>query len=1027
MNELTGKKKEHFYNYYEKGNDSKRLSYVILIFAFILCPVFAFLFKFIGAPLIVFYCILSATIVFPIMLVLEKKVPILKGKLPTLYFFFFLIITLLDVNDLFMKSFASLELIYFFILFSVLNFALQRFYSSLIYFLSIFISFFVFSFIHPVENSLFIQPLVLVACIGMIYLVIYYSRNKMIDSIEDHNSYLKKIVNNLGSGVVLFQLQGNQIHIVDLNKTTISLYNIKNDDDFELKFISNFSEEEIDFIQEMDESQNLTKDIIFSKNNIHEVRINRLNLKNGVYFITIINDISEKVKEQNKIILNEKKYRNLFFRNQTGVFTLNLKGDILDCNPAFLKIFNCKQIDNFSLFPSQEEWKKIKEIILKNETVSNYNYVFKQGFEDQLYLVINFYYDNEQHLIEGNIVDITELTTSTQALQEKENKYRLIYEESNDSILLLDEDRIIDINNQGLKLFNTTIEQIYEKSLWDYTYAQSPELKKELEDYFQHLKKEKQVKFTWVFSTKENFIEASISIAEITIGDDTFYQCVIHDETDRNKYLNSLVQSKKTFESILENTPEGFLIIKEEKAVYANKEFYEIFQVTSASEIQLNEAFFGVNFQKFHKILEENKEDKQRKQKQIQFFIDKKPVEIDITVVSIVFDEEPAALIIFKDVSFQNKLSKEQLRAELAEETSKRLAKEIEERKQVEFKLETEYLRTKAIFDSSENTLLLTLTPDLKISTYNQHSKTYFDQQTKNSLEKNTDFESYFEQIISAIKLRYFKFLISSIKKGRSYQLQLKFINRENEKKWLELYLNPIKNPQGIVTEISLVAHDITEKKNNEREILLSLKEKEVLLKEVHHRVKNNLQIISSILNLQSSYVDDKKILEIIEESRHRIRSMAIIHENLYQNTNFSSINFKNYSRELIRNLISSYHLNDEAAIKIKEKVETVELNLDQAIPCGLIINELITNSLKYAFEGKNKGNIYLELSDNKDKITLMVGDDGKGLPKNFDINQTETLGLQLVVTLVEQLDGNIRLEKKKGIKYFITFEKQKL
>ena len=131
---------------------------------------------------------------------------------------------------------------------------------------------------------------------------------------------------------------------------------------------------------------------------------------------------------------------------------------------------------------------------------------------------------------------------------------------------------------------------------------------------------------------------------------------------------------------------------------------------------------------------------------------------------------------------------------------------------------------------------------------------------------------------------------------------------------------------------------------------------------------------------------------------------MAIIHENLYQTTNFSSINFKNYSRELIRNLISSYHVNKNVEIEIIENVDFVELSLDQAIPCGLIINELITNSLKYAFENVKKGKIYLELQDKNDIITLVVGDNGIGLPKDF-----------------------IKLEKSKGIKYFITFGKQKL
>lgn len=242
----------------------------------------------------------------------------------------------------------------------------------------------------------------------------------------------------------------------------------------------------------------------------------------------------------------------------------------------------------------------------------------------------------------------------------------------------------------------------------------------------------------------------------------------------------------------------------------------------------------------------------------------------------------------------------------------------------------------------------------------------------------------------------------------------------------MEIFLNPIFNTEGNITEISLVIHDITEKKKAEKEIIESLKEKEVLLKEIHHRVKNNLQVISSILNLQSSFVKDKKTLEILEESRNRIRSMAIIHENLYQTTNFSSIDFSSYLQNLCSNLISSYHLY-RGTVQLHTELQGVELVLDQAIPCGLLVNELITNSLKYAFPGGRSGEISVQLSEKSGLVNLKIGDDGIGMPEDYDILNSDTLGLQLVSTLVEQLDGEIKVDNSKGIKYLITFEKAKL
>ncbi|MBL7884474.1 MAG: hypothetical protein JNL69_10430, partial [Bacteroidia bacterium] len=237
-----------------------------------------------------------------------------------------------------------------------------------------------------------------------------------------------------------------------------------------------------------------------------------------------------------------------------------------------------------------------------------------------------------------------------------------------------------------------------------------------------------------------------------------------------------------------------------------------------------------------------------------------------------------------------------------------------------------------------------------------------------------------------------------------------------------EIYLNPIFNEKGQVIEISGIGHDITEKKLVEEKIKQSLQEKEVLLKEVHHRVKNNLQVISSILNLQSSYVKDAGTLNILKESQNRIKSMAFIHESLYQTKDFSSINFSEYVVNLSNNLIHSYS-NFEYEIKLNLDIQNVFLNLDLAIPCGLIINEIISNALKYAFvEKQNDGEISIEMKTEDENLILKLSDNGAGLPKNIDFRNTESLGLQLVVTLTEQLNGTIELDTTNGTAYTIIF-----
>jgi PAS domain S-box-containing protein len=239
--------------------------------------------------------------------------------------------------------------------------------------------------------------------------------------------------------------------------------------------------------------------------------------------------------------------------------------------------------------------------------------------------------------------------------------------------------------------------------------------------------------------------------------------------------------------------------------------------------------------------------------------------------------------------------------------------------------------------------------------------------------------------------------------------------------RWLSGHAKPEKLPDG-----SYLWHgyyyDITDRKIILEQINQSLQEKEVLLKEVHHRVKNNLQVISSILNLQSSYVKDEATVNVLRESQNRIKSMAFIHESLYQANDFSSINFADYVVNLLQNLMQSYSKLNQT-VKLNVELETIFLNLDLAIPCGLIINEIISNALKYAFvENKEGDEITIKMKKVGEKLQLVIGDNGVGLPKNIDYKNTESLGLQLVVTLVGQLGGNIELDSTNGTKYTISF-----
>ena len=207
-----------------------------------------------------------------------------------------------------------------------------------------------------------------------------------------------------------------------------------------------------------------------------------------------------------------------------------------------------------------------------------------------------------------------------------------------------------------------------------------------------------------------------------------------------------------------------------------------------------------------------------------------------------------------------------------------------------------------------------------------------------------------------------------------------------------------------------------------EAQIKASLHEKEVLLKEVHHRVKNNFQIISSLLNLQSFSIQDERCQEVFKISQKRIESMALVHEKLYLSENLEQIDFAEYIRELLADLMCSYQI-DLDAIAIQIITDRAFLRLETAIACGLIINELVLNVFKYAFPEGRAGEVCINFrSEGDNRFSLTVIDNGIGFPQDLDFKNTESLGLQLVNALAGQLGGTIELNRDKGTEFKITF-----
>ncbi len=260
-------------------------------------------------------------------------------------------------------------------------------------------------------------------------------------------------------------------------------------------------------------------------------------------------------------------------------------------------------------------------------------------------------------------------------------------------------------------------------------------------------------------------------------------------------------------------------------------------------------------------------------------------------------------------------------------------------------------------------------------------------------------------------------------RQGESTTKEYRIVRPDGEIRWIYERTFPIHNEDGEVYRLAGIAEDVTVRKLSDEQIRISLREKEVLLKEIHHRVKNNLQIITSLLRLQANRVEDSQAQAILQECRNRVESMALVHDNLYRSGDFSRINFTEYVRNLTGNLFQIYNVKSDA-ISFKVTVEhEIFISLAQAVPCGLIINELVTNALKHGFRNYQEGEVFVNLeASTHNQLILTVGNSGDNLPQDFELQTVQSMGLKLVMTLVKQLKGNIELEREKETIFKITF-----
>ena len=913
------------------------------------------------------------------------------------------------------------------------------------------------------------------------------------------------------------------------------------------------------------EQENRIKYRIIKNNEIRwveeKIYPQKTNTPGIIHLFGIVTDITDQIEATDSLRSSEERYRQMFERNLAGVYKTHVDGTILDANQSFARILGyesiaeLKKLNIKDLYFHKEDRKDYLDKLKNDGFINNYTSTLRRKDGKKLTVNNNVSIqpdeDGNMNIIEGTLIDVTDIEETATELKLSEEKYRLLFEDSSEGIILLSYidtvARVLDANNGACRLLAYDEKQLKTKILADF--AKNHE---DLKLLFVGDKTSTKSNQEWIFrrSDSSEFV-AEISYVTVQPGTEKIIQLVIKDISERKQNEEILRESQQSFKNIVDNSPAAIFIFSDHELVYTNPLGEKVFneQLNRKSK-KMVEIFPESMKYVLEDLVKENTPDANAFT-QIELSNNDETKQYSLNVVKTIYNNKKSHLFLLQDITLQTEYNRQKLRAEIAEDTNVKLQDEIERHRKTQAELVEKTFWLNALFESSYNLFILSLDKEYRISSFNENFKRMIAKSRGVQVKIGDVFLDIFDIKPAARKKIEDRF--ERVLKGETLEFISHFPTLANEV-WVESFLNPVKLGNREVTEISFISHEITEKiesqrkiresESNNRAILLALpdiltkvnkdgyfvdfrisqangldpvlphlktpvfvgnhvrdvikdpeiaqkfleiiekvlrtneletftfellqdetgrplyyenrfskmtdnevivlarnvtetieyeymlvesvKEKEILLKEVHHRVKNNLQVINSILNLQSSYVDDPKTLEIINESQNRIRSMSYIHESLYQTKDFSAINFADYITNLVQNLVHSYQLYQDK-IDLKLNIEPVKLALDQAIPCGLILNELVSNALKYAYPQDQKGQIVIEVYEKNNRLSIGVEDFGIGLPQDFQIENSESLGLSLVHTLVDQLDGELILKRLGGTKFLITFDKQEV
>jgi PAS domain S-box-containing protein len=752
--------------------------------------------------------------------------------------------------------------------------------------------------------------------------------------------------------------------------------------------------------------------------------------ENGEFFgsFAMFTDITERKKAEEALKESEERYRNIFENAVEGIFQSTPDGNYLSLNPAFAHMYGYGSPDEMirevsdiqkQLYAYDEDREKVKELLNTKGVIKNFEVEFNRKDGKKLWASINataLKDKNGNIYYEGTTQDITERKKAEKALKESEEFLDNVVENIPNMIFIKSADDLSFklINKAGERLLGHSREELMGKTDHDF-------FPKNEADFF--TQKDREVlKNKTLLDIPEETIETKklgqriLHTKKIPLVDSDnnpqYLLGISEDITELKKAENSLKDSEEMLRDVIFGSPiPTFVIDKNHKVIYWNHALEKQSGIKAKLIVGTDyhwKAFYDKKRPCMADLLLNGLEEDISKWYPKKF---KKSKLVEGAYEAT--DFFPNLGEKGKWLHFTASVVKD---AQGDVVSAVETLEDITQQKVAEKSLKKSFKRFSALAESAVDGIVTT-SINGRIKFFNESFLNIFGYEKSELLNKPITL------LMPKRKHNIFMDTLEKFKKTSEHRLSGRItesigLRKDGTEFPFEMSLAIWKS--GDNKYFTSIIRDITDRKKAENILKESIKEKEILLREIHHRVKNNLQIIASLLRLQEGSVNDEMV-EVLMESEGRVKTMAMVHEKLYQSPSFTDINFKEYIQRLVQDLYSSYAINTHD-IRTSLDIEDINLNIDTSIPLGLIINELMTNSIKHAFN-EGKGEIKIILRSKWDEYELIVSDSGKGIPKDLDFRTTSSLGLQIVNSLVSQIDGKITLDRINGTKFQITFK----